>query len=108
ITKQALQEGWDCPFAYVLTILTNPHSKTAMTQLVGRILRQPYARKTHVPALDESYVYCFQRADLLKEIREGFRQEGLEELQGRIVKDAADLEAVELREVGARPLLKKS
>ena len=61
ITKQALQEGWDCSFAYVLTILTNPHSKTAMTQLVGRILRQPYARKTHVPALDESYVYCFQR-----------------------------------------------
>ncbi|MCU0783844.1 MAG: hypothetical protein MUF81_07300, partial [Verrucomicrobia bacterium] len=27
ITKQALQEGWDCSFAYVLTILTNPASK---------------------------------------------------------------------------------
>jgi len=27
ITKQALQEGWDCAFAYVLTILTNPASK---------------------------------------------------------------------------------
>src|SRR6266446_3341051 len=39
ITKQALQEGWDCSFAYVLTILTNPHSKTAMTQLVGRIVK---------------------------------------------------------------------
>ena len=78
ITKQALQEGWDCSFAYVLTMLTNPHSKTAMTQLVGRILRQPYARKTHVPALDESYVYCFQRTDLLDEMREGFRREGLE------------------------------
>ena len=49
ITKQALQEGWDCSFAYVLVILTNPHSKTALTQLVGRILRQPYGRKTHVP-----------------------------------------------------------
>jgi type III restriction enzyme len=45
ITKQALQEGWDCSFAYVLTILTNPGSKNALTQLVGRILRQPYARK---------------------------------------------------------------
>ena len=54
ITKQALQEGWDCSFAYVLTILTNPGSKSALTQLVGRILRQPYARKTGVPALDES------------------------------------------------------
>jgi type III restriction enzyme len=106
ITKQALQEGWDCSFAYVLTVLTNPHSKTAMTQLVGRILRQPYARKTHVPALDESYVYCFQRTDLLNEIRDGFKREGLEEMQGRIVKDVADLEAVELRELEPRPKFK--
>ncbi|MGA3265470.1 MAG: DEAD/DEAH box helicase family protein [Verrucomicrobiota bacterium] len=99
ITKQALQEGWDCSFAYVLTVLTNPHSKTAMTQLVGRILRQPYARKTHVPALDESYVYCFQRTKLLDEVRDGFKREGLEEMAGKIVKDAADLSPVDLREV---------
>jgi len=102
ITKHALQEGWDCSFAYVLTVLTNPHSKTAMTQLVGRILRQPYARKTHIPALDESYVYCFQRTKLLDEVREGFKREGLEEMAGRVVNDAADLAPVELREVGQR------
>jgi type III restriction enzyme len=102
ITKQALQEGWDCSFAYVLTVLTNPHSKTAMTQLVGRILRQPYARKTHVPALDESYVYCFQRTKLLDEVREGFKREGLEEIAGKIVKDAADLSPAEQREVAPR------
>ena len=68
ITKQALQEGWDCPFAYVLTILTNPMSRTGITQLVGRILRQPYASKTGVPLLDESYVFCFSRRgnELLK------------------------------------------
>ena len=36
ITKQALQEGWDCSFAYILTILTNPASRTGITQLVGR------------------------------------------------------------------------
>ncbi|MGA2222297.1 MAG: DEAD/DEAH box helicase family protein [Verrucomicrobiia bacterium] len=106
ITKQALQEGWDCAFAYVLTILTNPHSKTAMTQLVGRILRQPYARKTHVPALDESYVYCFQRTGLMEEIRQGFKREGLEEMEGRIVKDAQDLEAVQTRDVGPRAKFK--
>ena len=61
ITKQALQEGWDCAFAYVLAILSNPNSRSALTQLVGRILRQPSAQKTRVPALDESYVFCFQR-----------------------------------------------
>ena len=89
ITKQALQEGWDCPFAYVLTILTNPGSKSALTQLVGRILRQPYARKTRVPWLDECYVFCFQRrgADLLGEVRKGFGLEGLYDLEGKIVTD---------------------
>ena len=102
ITKQALQEGWDCSFAYVLTILTNPHSKTAMTQLVGRILRQPFARRTHVSALDESYAYCFQRKDLLDEIRKGFKREGLEEMQGRIVKDVEDLGTGALRDLSPR------
>lgn len=89
ITKQALQEGWDCPFAYVLAILTNPGSKTALTQLVGRILRQPYATKTHVPLLDESYVFCFQRRgnDLVTEIRQGFQIEGLGDLSSRIIEE---------------------
>ncbi len=89
ITKQALQEGWDCSFAYALTILTNPGSKNALTQLVGRILRQPYARKTNVPALDESYVFSFQQraGELLKQVRKGFGLEGLGDLEGRIVQD---------------------
>ena len=92
ITKQALQEGWDCAFAYVLAILTNPSSKSALTQLVGRILRQPYASKTHVPALDESYVFCFQRRgnDLLQEVRKGFGLEGLQGLEGKILPDAEE------------------
>ena len=84
-----MQEGWDCSFAYVLAILTNPASKSALTQLVGRILRQPYAKKTGNPRLDESYVFCFQRrgADLLREVRRGFGLEGLQGLEGRIVDD---------------------
>ena len=89
ITKQALQEGWDCAFAYVLAILTNPGSRSALTQLVGRILRQPRAAKTGVPALDESYVFCFQRdaKALLDEVRKGFGQEGLDDLRNRIRTD---------------------
>ena len=92
ITKQALQEGWDCSFAYVLAILTRPSSRTGLTQLVGRILRQPYAHKTHNPALDESYVFCFQRrgADLLTQVRKGFGLEGLSDLEGRVVGDTGD------------------
>ena len=45
ITKEALKEGWDCPFAYILGIIPNVNSSTSVTQLVGRILRQPYAKK---------------------------------------------------------------
>jgi len=106
ITKHALQEGWDCSFAYVLAILTNPHSKTALTQLLGRILRQPYARKTSVPALDESYVYCFQRSKVMEEIREGFNNEGLQGMEGRIANDAQDLEDVEIRRIGPQERFK--
>ncbi|HTB85346.1 MAG TPA: DEAD/DEAH box helicase family protein [Candidatus Sulfotelmatobacter sp.] len=108
ITKSALQEGWDCSFAYVLTVLTNPHSKTALTQLIGRILRQPYARRTHVSALDESYAFCFQRTDLMQEIKAGFKREGLEEMQGKIVQDGEDAGLNTLREILPRDKFKKA
>jgi len=93
ITKQALQEGWDCAFAYVLVILTNPTSKNALTQLVGRILRQPRARKTKIRELDESYVFCFkQNANtLLTSIRDGFSREGLGDLKSQIVPDMEEV-----------------
>ncbi len=89
ITKQALQEGWDCSFAYVLVILTNPSSQNALTQLVGRILRQPFARKTKIRELDESYVFCFQQRgnELLNNIKKGFEEEGLGDLRGHISTD---------------------
>ncbi len=100
ITKQALQEGWDCPFAYVLTILTNPQSGTAITQLVGRILRQPFARKTGVQELDECYVFTFQRnaATLVSEIKIGLESEGLGDIAGRVVGDGGGNGAAALPE----------
>ncbi len=62
ITKQALQEGWDCPFAYVLCSLSASSNLKAMTQLVGRILRQPDALKTGRDSLDQCYVVTHQAA----------------------------------------------
>jgi type III restriction enzyme len=92
ITKQALQEGRDCSFAYVLTILTNPASKNNLTQLVGRILRQPSGRKTKIKELDESYVFCFRQSakSLVESVRAGFGQEGLGDLAGQVVVDSPD------------------
>lgn len=89
ITKQALQEGWDCPFAYVLCVLTKSQSETAMTQLIGRVLRQPYARKTGVKELDECYVYTFQHdtSKLVRGIKQNLEGEGLGDIVGRIAVD---------------------
>lgn len=82
ITKEALKEGWDCSFAYILGIIPNARTESSMTQLVGRILRQPYAKKTGVKELDESYVYFTRGAtqDILGNIQKGFQQEGLGDL----------------------------
>lgn len=95
ITKQALQEGWDCPFAYILTILTNPGSQLSITQLVGRILRQPKARKTKIAELDESYVFCYRQKakSLLENIKLGFEIDGLGDLASRVSVKEGDAES---------------
>ena len=58
ITKSALMEGWDCPFAYLLVMLDNTQAQKAITQLVGRVMRQPHAQRTKEQTLDQCYVYC--------------------------------------------------
>ena len=60
ITKDALKEGWDCSFAYVLALLDNTTATTAMTQMTGRIMRQPHARRIEQSdALNQCYIYCY-------------------------------------------------
>ena len=82
ITKSALQEGWDCPFAYILCALAVSSNLSAMTQLIGRILRQPHAQKTGVPLLDESYVITHhgQTAQVVKAIKDGLEEVGMGDL----------------------------
>jgi len=82
ITQSALNEGWDCSFAYVLGIIPNVNSNSSVTQLIGRILRQPRAKKTGINELDESYVY-YAKGDtnyLLQSVIKGFEDEGLGDL----------------------------
>lgn len=57
ITVQALREGWDCPFAYLLCSLQNLSSATAIEQLLGRVLRMPYAQLRGEPALNRAYAH---------------------------------------------------
>ena len=42
ITVNALKEGWDCPFAYILASLANKTSQVDVEQILGRILRLPH------------------------------------------------------------------
>jgi type III restriction enzyme len=57
ITVNALREGWDCPFAYVLATLANKSSVVDVTQILGRVLRMPYQRKHSAELLNLSYVF---------------------------------------------------
>ncbi len=86
ITKEALKEGWDCSFAYILGVIPNARNSSSMTQLVGRVLRQPYAKKTGIADLDESYVVFASghTQEVLDHVRKGFDDEGLGDVSAGI------------------------
>ena len=57
ITVQALKEGWDCPFASVFCSLSNTHSAKDAEQLLGRILRMPYAKRRKSNEFNLAYAF---------------------------------------------------
>lgn len=57
ITVEALKEGWDCSFAYILASLQNINSATDVEQLLGRVLRMPYAKERAQPELNKAYAH---------------------------------------------------
>ena len=79
ITKSALMEGWDCPFAYLLVMLDNTQVQRAITQLVGRVMRQPGAQLTGRELLDQCYVYCnnAEVGTVVEQVKKGLEAEGL-------------------------------
>ncbi|KAB0664087.1 DEAD/DEAH box helicase [Oryzomonas japonica] len=57
ITVEALKEGWDCPFAYVLCSLQDAKSAKDVEQLLGRVLRMPYAKPRQQAELAKAYAH---------------------------------------------------
>ena len=57
ITVEALKEGWDCSFAYVLASLQSVNSAKDVEQLLGRVLRMPYARTRQQETLNRAYAH---------------------------------------------------
>ena len=91
ITRAALMEGWDCPFASLLVMLDNTNSQRALTQLVGRVMRQPHARRTGREALDQCYVYCWHTdvGRAVQQVKNGLEAEGLTGLGDDVIGVAA-------------------
>ncbi len=57
ITVQALKEGWDCSWAYVLCSVANIRSAKDIEQLLGRVLRMPSAQASHFDPLNRAYAH---------------------------------------------------
>jgi len=81
ITVNALKEGWDCSFAYVLASLANKSSAVDVEQILGRILRQPYVSKHKQDLLNFSYVLTSSNNFIatLDKIIEGLNKSGFSE-----------------------------
>ena len=96
ITRAALMEGWDCPFAYVLVMLDNTRAQRAITQLVGRVMRQPYAQRTGREPLDQCYVYCWNTdvGTAVGQVKNGLEQEGLSGLGDDVLGPAVEFRRI--------------
>ncbi len=81
ITINALKEGWDCPFAYILASLADKSSAVDVEQILGRVLRQPYVMKHNFPLLNLSYVLTASSKfmDTLQNIVKGLNKAGFSE-----------------------------
>src|SRR5690606_20831889 len=64
---------------YVLTLLDRTTAQTAMTQMVGRVLRQPDARTTSLDMLNQCYVFCYDQdvTTAVNNVRKGLEEEGM-------------------------------
>ena len=104
ITVNALKEGWDCPFAYILASLADKSSTVDVEQIVGRVLRLPYARRNYNDILNLSYVLTasskFQ--ETLNNVVKGLNHAGFSDRDYRAV-DASEPEEQPKKTVKINP-----
>jgi type III restriction enzyme len=70
----------------VLALLSKMQAKTALTQMIGRVLRQPGAKRTGVDDLDCAWVYCSDLSvkDAVDGVRKGLDEEGMGDLRSSV------------------------
>lgn len=89
ITVQALREGWDCSFAYVLCSVADMGSGTAVEQLLGRILRLPRAKRKQHEALNCAYAFAASARfiEAANSLKDALVENGFERIEaGQLVK----------------------
>jgi type III restriction enzyme len=83
ITIEALKEGWDCSFAYVFCSVKQVSSSKDAEQLLGRVLRMPYAKRRVIEDLNRAYAHLatskFSRA--AQELTDKLIAMGFEEME---------------------------
>lgn len=86
ITVNALKEGWDCPFAYILASLADRSSSVDVEQILGRVLRMPWVRKNKNAMLNMSYVLTSSPKflDTLDNIVKGLNRAGFSDKDYKI------------------------
>lgn len=95
ITVNALKEGWDCPFAYILASLANKTSRVDVEQILGRVLRLPYTTKHKEELLDLSYVFTSSNdfRNTVENIIEGLNRAGFSKKDYRVAETPAEVTA---------------
>jgi type III restriction enzyme len=104
ITKQALQEGWDCPFAYVLCALAAGRKPVGDDAAGGAHPASAAGDQTGREALDACYVHCFDAntATVVKSIKKSLEGEGMGDLAVQVNGAAGDGDAAELLRIPLR------
>ena len=97
ITVNALKEGWDCPFAYILASVANKTSSVDVEQIVGRILREPYAEDYAEELLKTSFVFTSSNDffNTLNKIVDGLKNAGFTEKDYRTPEQTLPIEPTE-------------
>lgn len=89
ITVNALKEGWDCPFAYILATLANKTSTVDVEQILGRVLRLPYTQQNESKFLNLSYVLTCSSDfhTTITKVIKGLNDAGFSEKEYRIAEE---------------------
>jgi type III restriction enzyme len=85
ITIQALREGWDCPFAYVLCSVAEMRSSTAVEQILGRVMRLPHIKRKQQEELNQAYAFAASAnfAATAESLIDGLVQNGFNRIEAK-------------------------